>query len=171
MVDFCERAPWKIFMSNVWKFELCLKGGKHKKWKQLPKLPEAQVHGWVHTWQIEISKRPPFSFQEIFFLFSNKQDGFGSKILGIYIVVTYWMMVDFCERAPWKNFMSNVWKFELCLKAGKHKKMETTTKSAWSTSAWLSSHLANWDFKHHFSPFKKFSPSFPRNRMDLDLRS
>jgi hypothetical protein len=49
MVDFCESAPWKIFMSNVWKFELCLKAGKNKKSKQLPKLPEAHVHGWVHT--------------------------------------------------------------------------------------------------------------------------
>jgi len=49
MLDFYERAPWKKFMSNVWKFELCLKAGKYKKWKQLPKGPEEQVHGWVHT--------------------------------------------------------------------------------------------------------------------------
>jgi hypothetical protein len=40
------------------------------------------------------------------------------------------MMVDFCESAPWKNFMSNVWKFELCFKAGKNKKIKTTAKIA-----------------------------------------
>ena len=138
MVDFCERAPWKICMSNVWKFELCLQAGKNKILKQLPNGHEAHVHGWVptpgndqviiclgknlcemcgnltfvsrqqntkngnncqkclkHKCMAEFTpgklrfQTPLFSFQEIFSLFSQKQDGFGSEILGIYIVVTY----------------------------------------------------------------------------------
>jgi len=122
-----------------------------KKWKQLPKVPEAQVHGWVHTWQIEISNTTfllsrnflPLFLETGWIWIWDLRDIYSSNILND---GGFW----------WKGAMENfyvkcveIW----TLSQGRIKqKMKTTTKSAWSTCVWLGSHT--WQRPGHYMPSK-----------------
>ena len=140
-MDFCETAPWKKFMWNVWKFELCLKVGKHKKWKQLPKVPEAQVHGWVHTWQIEISNTTfllsrnflPLFLETGWIWIWDLRDIYNSNVLNDGGFLWKGAMEKFYVKCVEIWTLSQGWEKQ---------KIETTAERAWSTSVWLGSHLA-----------------------------
>ena len=152
-------------MWNVWKFELCLKNENNcqKDLKHKCMTGFTPGNDLVIICLPKLARSPNICF---------------SPLLS-FLSFLYWPLLSsnvfnddgFLWKGAMEKFYVKCVKIWTLSQGRKTQKMETTAKIAWSTSAWLISHLANWDFRNHPSPFKKLSPYFPRNRMDLDLRS